>query len=149
MFGLPDEWDSRLTHSYQEILAPEETERYARFVFEKDRRQFLLTRALVRDVLSRYVGEQPSALVFTHNDFGKPALGGPPGHPVSFNLAHTKGMSVCAVVSKQMIGVDVENLQRINGTRISQEGSSQLPKWHFWIVSGVSKNVLNFFGCGH
>jgi len=111
---LPDEWDSSLSDSYRKILTPEETERYARFAFEKDRRQFLLTRALVRDVLSRYLGVEPAALVFARNEYGKPALAEPLGCPVTFSLSHTKGLSVCAVASEQMIGVDVESLQRTN-----------------------------------
>jgi len=112
---LPDEWDSSLSDSYRKILTPEETERYARFAFEKDRRQFLLTRALVRDVLSRYLGVEPAALVFARNEYGKPALAEPLGCPVTFSLSHTKGLSVCAVASEQMIGVDVESLQRTPG----------------------------------
>jgi 4'-phosphopantetheinyl transferase len=111
---LPDEGNFELFHSYRGILTPEETERYGRFAFEKDRRQFLLTRALERDVLSRYLGVEPAALVFTRNEYGKPAIAEPIGCPLTFSLSHTKGLSVCCVAFEQMIGVDVENLQRTN-----------------------------------
>lgn len=103
-----------LDQRYRSILSTEEAQRYARFHFEKDRRQFLLTRALVRDVLSRYVAVEPSRLVFTRNEYGKPALAEPAACPVVFSLSHTKGLSVCAVASAQMIGVDVERLDRTN-----------------------------------
>lgn len=112
---LPDEGNFELFHSYRGILTPEETERYGRFAFEKDRRQFLLTRALERDVLSRYLGVDPAALVFTRNEYGKPALAEPIGYPITYSLSHTKGLSVCAVAFEQMIGVDVESLQRTLG----------------------------------
>ncbi|UCE62812.1 MAG: 4'-phosphopantetheinyl transferase superfamily protein [Nitrospirota bacterium] len=109
---LPAVWDDGLFHSYCEILTSEESERYTRFAFENDRRQFLLTRALERDVLSRYLGVEPAALEFTRNEFGKPALAEPSGCPITYSLSHTKGLSVCAVAFEQMIGVDVESLQR-------------------------------------
>jgi 4'-phosphopantetheinyl transferase len=109
---LTDEWDSRLFHSYRQLLTPEETERYGRFVFENDQRQFLVTRALERDVLSRYLGVEPAALGFTRNEYGKPALAEPSGCPITYSLSHTQGLSVCAVAFKQMIGVDVESFQR-------------------------------------
>ncbi|MDX1411815.1 MAG: hypothetical protein R3351_06630, partial [Nitrospirales bacterium] len=112
--GLPDVWDDGLFHSYYEILTSEETERYTHFVFEKDRRQFLLTRALERDVLSRYLEVKPAALVFTRNKYGKPAIAKPNGCPITYSLSHTKGLSVCAVAPSGDVGVDVESLQRNN-----------------------------------
>ena len=125
---LPQEWDSGLSHAYRAILTSEETERYARFMFEKDRRQFLLTRALARDVLSRYVGVEPSALVFSRNEYGKPALAQPLDCPIVFSLSHTKGLSVCAVATEQSIGVDVEWLQRMSGhPDIAKAGVSSNP----------------------
>ena len=113
---VPDQWDFDLTHTYQKILSSEESDRYTRFAFEKDRHQFLLTRALVRDVLSRYLNAEPSALVFTRNAYGKPALAEPVGCPVTFSLSHTKGLSVCAVTAVRLVGVDVESLRRANGS---------------------------------
>ena len=41
-------------HAYLTLMSGDERERMARFVFEKDRHAFLLTRALVRTTLSRY-----------------------------------------------------------------------------------------------
>ena len=114
---LPDVLDEGLFHSYYEILTSEETERYTRFAFEKDRRQFLLTRALERDVLSRYLGVEPAALVFIRNEYGKPALAEPVTSSLAFSLSHTNGLSVCAVASAEIVGVDVESLQRSPGHR--------------------------------
>ncbi len=111
---LDDDGALDLESVYRGLLSSDEAQRYARFHFERDRRQFLLTRALVRDVLSRYVAVKPYGLVFTRNEYGKPALAEPAPCPVVFSLSHTKGLSVCAVASAQMIGVDVESLDRRN-----------------------------------
>ena len=146
--ALPEGWDPRLADSCQRILTSEEADRYSRFVFEKDRHQFLLTRALVRDVLSRYVGVEPSALMFTRNKYGKPSLALPADCPITFSLSHTKGLSVCAVALDRPIGVDVENVHRsthheeladrffapsetafLNGLRDDQKGSEFIRLW--------------------
>ena len=115
--ALPEKWDLTLAESYQRLLSAEEGERYSRFHFEHDRRQFLLTRALVREVLSRYVGVDPSALVFTRNEYGKPSLVLPADCPITFSLSHTKGLSVCAVALDRPLGVDVESLDRSTSHR--------------------------------
>ncbi len=98
--------------SYRALLAPDEAARWARLQTDRTRQQYLVTRALARDVLARYSGVPPSELVFTRNAHGKPALAHPAGCPTTFNLSDTKGLSVCAVASACAIGVDVERLAR-------------------------------------
>ena len=44
--------DKALLHRYREILSPEEIRKNSRFIFEKDRKQNLITRVLIREVLS-------------------------------------------------------------------------------------------------
>ena len=46
----------------------------ARFVFERDRRQFLITRALVRTMLSRYAEVAPRDWRFVTNQYGRPEV---------------------------------------------------------------------------
>ena len=48
--------------AYRALLSADEHERMARFVFDRDRRAFLLTRALVRTMLSRYAAVAPARL---------------------------------------------------------------------------------------
>ena len=107
-----DELEEEQFRSYRDLLTTEEIERCDRFAFEKDRKQFLLTRALERDVLSRYLGVGPALLVFNRNEYGKPHLAEPAACPIQFSLSHTTGLSVCAVTSEVDIGVDVESLDR-------------------------------------
>lgn len=93
----------------QDLLSDEERAREVRFHFEHDRNQFVLTRALVRSVLSRYAHISPRAWRFGKNEFGRPFIANAEGPALSFNLSHTKGMVVMAVSAPQAIGVDVEN----------------------------------------
>ena len=46
----------------------------ARFVFERDRRSFLMTRALVRTILSRYATVAPADWRFIANVHGRPEI---------------------------------------------------------------------------
>jgi 4'-phosphopantetheinyl transferase len=93
------------------ILTDEERARRDRFVFEKNRQEFLVTRALARTVLAAYTGVTREALRFSVGAFGKPSLDPPPAR-LSFNLSNALTLVVCAVSSASAIGVDVEPLAR-------------------------------------
>ena len=108
----PDAWSQH--EAYLALLSPEEHDRMARLVFERDRRRFLLTRALVRTMLSRYAGVAPAEWTFIANVHGRPEiLDRPQGVPdLRFNLSHTEGLIACAVTIGREVGVDVEHIQR-------------------------------------
>src|SRR5437868_1421582 len=72
----PRELDDDVITRYRAMLTPEERERHYRFVQEKDRRQYLLGKVLVRTVLSHYHARPPEAWTFAGNSFGKPVLTG-------------------------------------------------------------------------
>lgn len=100
---------------YLTLLSPDEHQRMARFVFERDRHRFLLTRALARTMLSRYAAVvPPAAWQFTANIHGRPEiLNRPAGVPdLRFNISHTDGLIACAVTIGREVGVDVEHVGR-------------------------------------
>lgn len=99
---------------YLPLLAPDERERMARLVFERDRHRFLLTRALVRTMLSRYAPVPPADWQFIANVHGRPEiLDRPAGVPdLRFNISHTDGLIACAVTIGREVGVDVEHVNR-------------------------------------
>src|SRR4029453_1384894 len=103
-----------LSPSYRDLITPDENERMVRFVFERDRRQFLITRALVRTMLSRYAEVAPRDWRFVTNQFGRPEVLDRPAHvpDLRFNLSHTDGLIACAVTVGREVGVDVENITR-------------------------------------
>lgn len=100
--------------AYLTLLTDDERQRMARFVFDRDRRSFLLTRALVRTMLSRYAPVPPKDWRFITNAHGRPEiLDRPPGVPdLRFNISHTDGLIACAVTIGREIGVDVEHVRR-------------------------------------
>ena len=102
-----------LLRRYRSLLAADELERRERLVRERDRRRFLIARALVRTALSRYAPVDPADWRFAAGPEGKPEIAGPTGlPPLSFNLTHTPGLVACAVAAGYAVGVDAERRDR-------------------------------------
>lgn len=102
--------EARLVEQFGGLLTPEERARQQRPTIEKRRREVLLTRALVRTVLSGYTGADPLSWRFGAGEHGRPFIDGPADF--DFNLSHTDGMIVCLVAKAPMPGVDVEFMSR-------------------------------------
>jgi 4'-phosphopantetheinyl transferase len=100
------------TGPLEALLSSEERERWQRYHFAHDRQSFLVTRALVRTVLSRYAPVAPAAWRFAANDYGKPAIAGPVAMPLGFNISHTRGLTACLVAGQTDVGLDVEHPDR-------------------------------------
>lgn len=115
--SLDEVGDPALLASYRAVMSPEETQRHQRYRFERDRLQYLVTRALVRGTLSRYANVDPAAWTFRDNAYGRPEIAGPDGHSaLRFNLSNTHGMVVCLVAYGREVGVDVEDTCRLSQT---------------------------------
>lgn len=100
-----------LLRAYSQLLSAEETTKQQRFRFEKDRHSALITRAFVRDLLSRYADVSPADWLFIKGAKDKPEIVEPP-IPLRFNISHTDNLIICAVMLNDDIGCDVENTQR-------------------------------------
>jgi 4'-phosphopantetheinyl transferase len=104
-----------LLTAYEALLAPEERTRRDRYRFDHSKREYLLTRALVRTTLSRYADVAPRAWTFRQNSHGRPEID-PARHAahtwLRFNLSNTRGLIACAVVRDREVGVDVEDPHR-------------------------------------
>jgi 4'-phosphopantetheinyl transferase len=107
-----------LLAAYEALLAPEERVRRDRYRFEHSRREYLLTRALVRATLSRYAPVAPAAWTFRQNEYGRPEVDPQTsGHRhLRFNLSNTRGLIACVVARDREVGVDVEDTERSGET---------------------------------
>jgi len=94
------------------LLADEEHLKAARFRFDVHRHQYVITRALVRTVLSAYCEVDPRAWRFGSTSYGRPYIAAPDVLPgLSFNIAHTAGLIVCACATSRVVGVDAERVR--------------------------------------
>ncbi len=102
--------EPKLWLAYEALMTPEERARCDSFVFERDRRMFVATRALVRTSLSAYSDVDPAEWRFRQGPHGRPFAVTPEvGRELHFNLANTLGLVVCAVSrAHPRIGVDAE-----------------------------------------
>lgn len=100
-----------LYSAYRGLLSDAESAQEPRFYFARDRRRYLVTRALVRTVLSRYAPSvRPNEWEFTTNAYGRPHVVNAAGRDLTFNISHTRSLIVLGIANGRELGVDVENV---------------------------------------
>ena len=101
-----------LLSAYRALLNAAEKEQASRYYFATDRHRYLVTRALVRTVLSRYLAVDAKDWAFSTNTYGRPEIANKEASDcsLSFNISHTQGLIVLAVTKGCSLGVDVENV---------------------------------------
>ena len=111
-------WRARLERPVSQVrelrdtLTDDELDRANRFSFAIDRQRFIVARATLRSILSRYLTIAPGHLRFYYNPYGKPFLD-PVSHSqlLNFNLSHSGSTAVYAITRNREIGVDVERVR--------------------------------------
>jgi 4'-phosphopantetheinyl transferase len=98
-----------IVEAFRSILAPDETDRANRFHFAKDRDHFIVSRATLRLILSRYLQIEPRSLRFCYGQHGKPALANE--KMLRFNLSHSHELALYAVTRNREIGIDLEYIR--------------------------------------
>jgi len=93
------------------LLSEDEHERAARFVFERDRRRYVASRASLRRLLAQRLNADAAALRLDAGAHGKPALRDAPR--CAFNLSHSEDVAWIALADGGEIGVDVEVLREV------------------------------------
>ena len=95
------------------VLSEQEQNRSRRFKHPGAREEYVISRGLLRILLSEYVGIAPSDLVFRTAPRGKPFLASDEGLPVpEFNMTHSHGVGLYAFATGQAVGIDVEMVER-------------------------------------
>src|SRR5436309_1300972 len=101
---LEDALAPDLLRAYLALLSTEEQARLQRFRRLENQQEYLVARALVRTVLSRYVAVDPRQWVFALNPHGRPDIAVPEeGRWLAFNLSHSNGVVACAVARQREI----------------------------------------------
>jgi 4'-phosphopantetheinyl transferase len=107
-----DQLEHSQIHHHRELLSDQERKQESRFYLEKHRHQYVVTRALVRNVLSRYEAVAPRDWIFSSNAFGRPEIANVAvrGSGLLFSVSHTHSLIVLGVAKRRALGVDVENV---------------------------------------
>jgi len=112
--------DPALLERHRALMTPDERARHDRFVFPRDRHQFLVARAVIRSLVARYLDIDPAACAFEVDRYGRPSLRGPAAAALAFNISHTTGLVACALARVPEIGVDVEYTARAVGLDLAR-----------------------------
>jgi 4'-phosphopantetheinyl transferase len=150
-------------HPAMDLLSPPERAQHARFHFEKDRHCYLVTRCLVRTVLSRYMPQiAPQDWVFKPGAYGRPQIANlqPAAQALRFNLSHCDGLVVLAITAGREVGIDCENTNRHAPLEVADHFFSpreaqalrSLPAaeqaWRFWELWTFKESYIKARGMG-
>ena len=114
-----DVWTAPLDVTTDELnellkrLSPSEQKRVGSLLEEKAVRQYVVSRAMQRQLLANYVGGLPSEISFGVVAMGKPTLSRPNDIGLTFNTTHSGALVIIAVTANRDVGVDVEQMRKI------------------------------------
>jgi 4'-phosphopantetheinyl transferase len=106
------QYSSNLIDQYRRLLTEDEKSQELCFHFDRDRIRFILTRASIRTVLSRYSVIKPEQWRFGKNEYGKPKIVNTEDSVsrISFNISHSESQIILGVTYMQNLGIDTENV---------------------------------------
>jgi 4'-phosphopantetheinyl transferase len=124
------------------LLSVDEQGRAQRFVFEKDRRRFIVARGTLRMILGRYLNLAPEKVQFEYLAHGKPVL---TAGTLRFNLSHSEEIGLYAIVSNREVGIDLEFVRPVpDAEKLAEQFFSSVEKAE---LDGLppSKKLASFF----
>lgn len=107
-----DLWSAQLDSvgwSAADRLPADERERAARLHSPLGRKRWVAARWSLREVLGRYLDEDPAEIELRLAEQGKPMLAAPSA-PLRFNLSHSGDRALVAVAWEREVGVDIERI---------------------------------------
>ena len=131
------------------LLNQEEQERAARFKFLAPRNQFVISRAMLRRVLARYLRIEARDVHFRTTTNGKPELAATcqVHDDFRFNLSHTAGAAVIAITRLRQVGIDVERIRMDTNALELAERFFSRPEVEWLQSQPASEQIPAFFTC--
>jgi 4'-phosphopantetheinyl transferase len=131
-------------------LSDDERARAARFRFPEHRTAFVAGRGVQRQILSRYAGLPPHALVYAETKYGKQSLAGAAAAAgIRYNVSNSGDLALFAVTLGREIGVDLERIRPMpDGLDIAQRFFSAPENEIFaGLAADEAVRDLAFFNC--
>lgn len=134
--------------SPSDVLSKDEIQKAERFHFTEDKHKFILTRTMLRDLLSRYTGVAANELVFSYNEYGKPfILTLNKKNAVFFNVTHSKDKALFAFSRQCELGIDIEHMRdNVKYLELAKRFFSQQEFQALALLSGNDLK-LGFYRC--
>ena len=97
---------------YTRLLSADELQRAGRLRLPRHRERFIISRGLLRALLSKYLDCRPEVIQFACSPQGKPCLPASfSSAQLHFNLSHSRDAILFAVRLKEPVGIDVEYMR--------------------------------------
>ena len=94
-------------------LSPSEQKRVGALLEERAVHQYVVSRAMQRQLLANYVGGSPNDISFGVVAMGKPTLSKPNNIGLKFNTTHSGNLVIIAVTKDRDVGVDTEKVRPV------------------------------------
>lgn len=115
-------WKSRITDYetdaelfYNGSLPKDEKEKADNIRSRENRKAYIISRGILRTVLSEYLKVEPGDIVFEYNEHGKPSIANRLNpRNVRFNLSHSRDVILYAVAKDKEVGIDVEYMRDVD-----------------------------------
>lgn len=127
------------------LLDVGERARASSFVFDRDRRRFVVGHALTRVVLGRYLQVRPATLRFGSAAHGKPSLLDTP-FDLRFNLSHSAERAILAISLGCAVGIDIERERSIEVLQMAQHFFSRVEQDMLMSIA-PGRRLQAFFRC--
>lgn len=102
--------DPQTLGKFLRLLSDDELQQYQRYYFAQDSHRYLVSHAVVRMVLSKYLDIAPAEWLFKRSPRGRPEIANPTTAALRFNLTHTAGLAACVVTLADDCGIDAERI---------------------------------------
>ena len=98
--------------AYAKYLSQAELARAQKFRSKTGYREYIVTRGLLRQVLSETAGPDLAGVDFMYGEHGKPWLDARvSGKTIAFNVSHSHGLALVALTLGGRLGVDLEKIR--------------------------------------
>ena len=105
IWRTPLDDSSKRASRFRPLLSADERVRADRCRIPHPQYQFIITRGILRILLSRYVHAPSSQIQLQSLPQGKPLLMIPSSSPIQFNVSHTRGMALIALTMEHSVGI--------------------------------------------
>lgn len=134
------------TDIYTKVLSNDEILRADRFYFKIDRKRYIITRAVLKILLTRIMDVAPQKIILENRENGKPYLK-KPLLKIYFNITHSANIGLIALTDIGDIGIDVELFRENFSTeKIARRFFSATEVEDFLNLPDKNKS-LGFFNC--
>ena len=94
------------------LLSNNEVKRADKMKTKKKKRQYIITRGMIKKLLSIIIDKDPHKIEFSYNHHGKPFINEKyNGYSVEFNTSHSGRYGLIAITLDNKVGVDIQKIK--------------------------------------